>query len=101
MPVDCEPAMLNVTAACLAKRLEKIKMRALFVTNALGFTGDLDNIRTICRERNILLLEDNCESLGTELGGEKAGNFGLADFRAFIRLVINIGVPRQAWHAHA
>jgi len=53
-------------------------LKALFVTNTLGFTGNLDEIRDCCKENDVILLEDNCESLGTELPSGKAGNFGLA-----------------------
>ena len=36
-------------------------------------------------EKSILLLEDNCESLGTKLPEGKAGNFGLgASFSFFV-----------------
>ncbi len=32
----------------------------------------------MCEDRGIILIEDNCESLGTELPAGKAGNFGIA-----------------------
>lgn len=83
VPVDCEPTTLNVMSYNLKECLKQEKLRALFITNALGFTGDLSEIRTICDENNILLLEDNCESLGTVLPGGLAGNFGLASTFSF------------------
>jgi len=76
--IDCEPTTLNVMSHNLKERLRTVKLNAFFATNSLGFAGDLDNVRTICRNENILLLEDNCEALGTELPSGKAGNFGLA-----------------------
>lgn len=81
--VDCEPDTLNVMSHNLLQRLATTKLKALFITNVLGFTGDLDEIRRICRERDIVLLEDNCESLGTELATGKAGNFSLASTFSF------------------
>ncbi|MFT2612556.1 DegT/DnrJ/EryC1/StrS family aminotransferase, partial [Escherichia coli] len=39
---------------------------------------DIAKIKSICEERGILMIEDNCESLGTELSTGKAGNYGLA-----------------------
>lgn len=78
VPIDCEPETLNVMSSHLKQRLNEININALFLTNALGFTGDLDEIKNICSENNILFFEDNCESLGTELPSGKAGNFGLA-----------------------
>lgn len=76
--IDCDRSTLNVMSHTLEERLGQTEMKALFLTNVLGFTGDLENIKKICADRNILLLEDNCESLGTELPAGKTGNFGLA-----------------------
>jgi len=74
VPVDCSPTHLNVTSQTPEARLPATDLRCFFITNALGLTGDLDVIREICRERDILLLEDNREALGTVLKSERAGN---------------------------
>ncbi len=83
IPVDCEPSILNSNSEHLLNTLKSDDLKAFFITNALGFTGDMKTIRQICDERNIILLEDNCESLGTELPDGKAGNFGLASTFSF------------------
>ena len=57
--VDCEVKFLNVTSKNLLDTLEKTELNAFFLTNVLGFTGDIDNIKKICLERNIILIEDN------------------------------------------
>ena len=87
MPVaiDCDPTTLNVMSTQLKERLETTDIKALFLTNVLGFAGDLNGIRNICNERNIILLEDNCEALGTELPEGRCGNFGvMSSFSFFI-----------------
>jgi CDP-6-deoxy-D-xylo-4-hexulose-3-dehydrase len=83
VPLDCDPKTLNVMSDNLLDRLKTTELKALFLTNVLGFTGDIDEIRKICKERNIILLEDNCESLGTELDTGRAGNYGLASTFSF------------------
>ncbi|MBU1274025.1 MAG: DegT/DnrJ/EryC1/StrS family aminotransferase [Proteobacteria bacterium] len=83
IPVDCSPDYLNVTSQTLRDRLKDRQLQCMFITNALGFTGDLDKIRDMCQDDGIILLEDNCESLGTELHSGKAGNFGLASTFSF------------------
>jgi CDP-4-dehydro-6-deoxyglucose reductase, E1 len=83
VPVDCKIETLNVMSDNLEKTLKTTPLRALFITNVLGFCGDLDRIRSLCKERNILLLEDNCESLGSELPQGKAGNFSLGSTFSF------------------
>ena len=81
--IDCEPTTLNVMSANLLERLENTNIKALFLTNILGFTGDIHEIKEICEAKGIILLEDNCESLGTELETGMAGNFGLASTFSF------------------
>ncbi|HNZ11075.1 MAG TPA: DegT/DnrJ/EryC1/StrS family aminotransferase [Smithellaceae bacterium] len=83
--IDCEPKTLNVMSYNLEERLKTTGLKALFITNALGFAGDLDKIRMICNDRGIILLEDNCEALGTELPSGRTGNFGIAaSFSLFV-----------------
>nr|WP_255700353.1 DegT/DnrJ/EryC1/StrS family aminotransferase [Dethiosulfovibrio faecalis] len=81
--LDCSRETLNVEPEELERCLKDHPLKALFITNALGFAGDLDVVRDICREKGIILLEDNCESLGSELKGTKLGNFGLASTFSF------------------
>jgi CDP-4-dehydro-6-deoxyglucose reductase, E1 len=76
VPIDVDPCTLNVMSYILAKHL--LAIDALFITNALGYLPDLDNIRSMCDDYGIVLIEDNCESLGSELPNGKAGNFGKA-----------------------
>ncbi|MDP3957992.1 MAG: DegT/DnrJ/EryC1/StrS aminotransferase family protein [bacterium] len=81
--VDCDVNTLNVMSHNLEERLAHVHLDAFFATNVIGFTGDLHKIKKICDERNIIFIEDNCESLGTELPEGKAGNFGLASSVSF------------------
>lgn len=83
VPLDINIKTLNVMSDTLLERLESETLDTLFLTNALGFTGDLFQIRKICKDQDIILIEDNCESLGTELPSGKAGNFGLAGTSSF------------------
>lgn len=83
IPVDCELDTLNVSSRTLIAVLKKTNIKMLFLTNLLGFCDDLDEIVRICKEKKILLVEDNCESLGTVYKGKKLGNFGLASTFSF------------------
>lgn len=83
--IDCDKNTLNIMSDNLLERLKQIKLNALFITNVLGFTGDINKIKDICEQNNIILIEDNCEALGTELPDGKAGNFGIgASFSFFV-----------------
>lgn len=80
--IDCEKETLNISSSSLTEKEGK-NLRALFLTNVLGFCGDLDAIEQWCAERRIILLEDNCESLGSRYRGRLLGNFSLASTFSF------------------
>ncbi len=83
--IDCDPSTLNSMSTNLLETIRSHKIRAFFITNVLGFAGDLAEIKKICAKHDILFLEDNCESLGTELPEGKTGSFGLgASFSFFV-----------------
>ena len=83
VPVDVEIDSLNVSSKKLLSIIKKTPIKMFFLTNLLGFCDDIDEIKKICEERNILLIEDNCESLGTLYKGKKLGNFGIASTFSF------------------
>lgn len=83
LAVDCDPEVLNSTSEQLATTLGQTHLDAFFITNAMGLAGDLVEIKRVCDEKEILLIEDNCEALGTEVSGVKTGNFGLASTFSF------------------
>ena len=83
IPIDVELDTLNICSKKLEQTCENEKIKCLFITNLLGFSSDLDKIERYCSLNNIILLEDNCESLGSVLKGKKLGNFGLASTTSF------------------
>lgn len=83
VPVDVELDTLNVSSKSLAHALSKHPIKVLFLTNLLGLCDDIDNIRDLCYRKHILLIEDNCESLGSVYQGKKLGNFGIASTFSF------------------
>ncbi len=83
IPVDIELDTLNVSEKTLAAALKKSPIKMLFLTNLLGFCDDLDAVARLCKRENIILTEDNCESLGTVYKGKKLGNWGLASTFSF------------------
>ncbi len=83
--VDCQVETLNVSSKNFLDTLKHSDIKAFFITNVLGFVDDIHEIKRICEERNIILIEDNCESLGTKVANTKAGNFGIgASFSFFV-----------------
>lgn len=85
VPVDCDVNTLNTMSSQLKQAHEKHDLSAFFITNVLGHCGDLDAIRRYCDTNKIILLEDNCEALGSRLNNTLTGNFGVgATFSFFV-----------------
>lgn len=53
------------------------KTRAIMAVNLLGNPNDFERIQQIIGTRDIVLMEDNCESLGATFQGKQAGTFGV------------------------
>lgn len=83
VPIDVELDTLNVSSKTLHETLKRHTLEMVFLTNLLGFCDDIDEIRKVCNKEKIVLIEDNCESLGTVYQGKKLGNFGLASTFSF------------------
>lgn len=83
VPIDVEIDTLNVSSSKLEEILRKHPLKAFFITNLLGFCDDIEEIKRICEKNKIILIEDNCESLGTIYKGKKLGNFGVASTFSF------------------
>lgn len=78
VPVDVELNTLNMSSATLTAVLERTPLKIVLLTDLLGWCDDIDVIRRLCAERDILLVEDTCEALGSVYKGVRLGNYGLA-----------------------
>lgn len=82
--VDCEIDSLNVSSKTFMQALDiQPNIKALFITNTLGLCDDIGEIAILCSGKGILLFEDNCESLGSVVGGRLLGNYGVASTFSF------------------
>ncbi len=75
--IDCEKETLNVSVKTLEKA-DGTDIKAIFLTNVLGFSDDMSAIKKWAERNGTIFLEDNCESLGSKMHGTLLGNFGLA-----------------------
>ncbi len=83
IPVDINKENLNIKESVI-NNLKNCKV--LFVTNALGFCSDLDEIKKICKRKKIILIEDNAEALGTiNTNNKLTGSYGeMSSFSFFV-----------------
>ena len=80
--VDINLETLNIDLTKIRSAITS-STKAIFVVNLLGNPAHLDEIKNICKEKDLIMLEDNCESLGAELNQKKAGSFGLMGTHSF------------------
>ena len=83
IPIDVEKNSLNVNLENLVICHKENKLKAFFITNLLGFCSNLSEIVKYCKSENILLMEDNCESLGSTHSNRLLGTFGIASTSSF------------------
>ncbi len=78
--VDVDVKTLNVNIIDLIAKISN-KTKAIMLINIHGNSSDLFKVKKIARKKNIILIEDNCEALGSKLKNKYLGTFG--DFSTF------------------
>ena len=74
--VDIDIDTLNINVSSIEKAINKNTV-GIFAVNLLGNPCNYEEILKICKQYDLILLEDNCESLGAEYKNLKTGSFGL------------------------
>jgi CDP-6-deoxy-D-xylo-4-hexulose-3-dehydrase len=80
--VDVSSETLNMDPKLVEEAIHP-KTRAILAVNLLGNPAELVELKRIADKHGLILLEDNCESLGAEINGKKTGSFGLAGTHSF------------------
>ncbi len=86
-----EPVFIDVDQKTLGLDLEQTRkelerdssIKALMIIHPLGLCLDGKELRKLCTDFGLILLEDNCESLGSAFNGEMAGTLGTAGSFSF------------------
>ncbi|HAG5612882.1 TPA: DegT/DnrJ/EryC1/StrS family aminotransferase [Escherichia coli] len=74
--VDINKETLNIDIDSLKKAISD-KTKAILTVNLLGNPNDFAKINEVINNRDIILLEDNCESMGAVFQNKQAGTFGV------------------------
>lgn len=74
--VDIDPETLNISVESL-KRAITDQTKMVFLVNLLGNANEFAEILPLCRDKGILVIEDNCESLGATYQNRMLGTLGL------------------------
>jgi perosamine synthetase len=80
--VDIDEASLNIDPALVARAVTG-RTRAMLPVHVFGQPCAMDELQAVCRDRNLVLVEDACEAVGAEYKGRKVGTFGKAAVFSF------------------
>jgi dTDP-4-amino-4,6-dideoxygalactose transaminase len=84
--VDCNENTFNIDVADLKQKIsQNSNAKFLMVQHTFGLPADMDEIFKICKENNLILIEDCAHALGAEYNNKKIGTFGEVSFFSFSR----------------
>lgn len=73
--VDCNIGSYNPMSYTIEDAITE-KTKAIFLAHTLGNPFDLDQVKSICEQNELWLIEDCADALGTKWGGKYVGTFG-------------------------
>lgn len=76
--IDSEKETWNLDPGLLLEYLQRTqqKPKALIVTHLYGVPAQIEVIKRICKEYEIILIEDAAEAVGSSFNGKPLGSFG-------------------------
>jgi CDP-6-deoxy-D-xylo-4-hexulose-3-dehydrase len=73
--VDVDVPSFNIDVSRLEDALSDAT-RAVMLAHTMGNPFELDAVTAFCKQRDLYLIEDNCDSLGSRYQGRLTGTFG-------------------------
>lgn len=83
-PIDIEPNRFGLNAQLLPYAINN-KTLAVIVTHLFGIPGEIAAVENICRDKQVLLIDDAAQGLGSSVAGRQLGSFGDAGLLSFGR----------------
>ena len=80
--VDVEDTTYCISPEAISRAIDD-KTRAVLPVHLHGFSANMDAITAICKQHQLILIEDCAQACGTEYKGQKVGNFGIAGAYSF------------------
>lgn len=79
---NCVPVFCDIDLGTYNVNVEQLKnavtekTKAIFLAHTLGNPFNLKEVKEICKNHNLWLIEDNCDALGSRYDGKLTGTFG-------------------------
>lgn len=80
--LDVELGTYNINAENLEKAVSQ-KTRLIMLPHTMGNPNEMDAVMDFAEEHSIIVIEDNCDALGSSYKGRKTGSFGLLSTCSF------------------
>ncbi len=80
--VDVHPGFFSIDESKIEEKISA-RTRAILIVHLHGQVCEMDEIVSICKKHNLLLIEDCAQSHFSEYKGTKAGTFGIASSFSF------------------
>jgi len=77
-PIFCDSNKkdLNINLEQLEEVFKTHQPAALLLVHVLGFINDMDRVVNLCKQYDVRLIEDCCETMGSTYNSKQAGTFG-------------------------
>lgn len=73
--VDIDPRTFNISPEAIEAAITP-KTKAIMPVHLFGQPADMGRIAAICKQHNLKLIEDCCQSFGASFGGKQSGSIG-------------------------
>ncbi len=73
--VDVEIGTYNINVDLIRNAISE-KTKAVFIAHTLGNPFNIEEVKQICDENSLWLIEDNCDALGSTYKNQLTGTFG-------------------------
>ena len=88
---EVEPTTWNINLLNVCDK-QLCEATHLFLVHLYGNPCNMDEVRQVCKDYDIIIVEDACEAIGTKYNGQRAGTFGdTAAFSFFGNKTITTG----------
>jgi CDP-6-deoxy-D-xylo-4-hexulose-3-dehydrase len=80
---DCDKDNLGLDIEHFKKLIKEHNPSSVIIVHVLGIPNHMDEIIQLCKENDIILLEDTCEAIGSKYNDNKVGTFGIMSSFSF------------------
>ena len=81
--VDCNMHDLSLDLDHLEEVLKRDDIDAVLSISALGLIPNMNKLEQICKAYDAILIEDNCEAIGSRAGSKRPGTWGVMGSYSF------------------